>query len=110
MRRIQTSFFVLALAIAAFGQNSGPFIGGAWSGNVSPTGATVSIRLNTSGQRVRLQVSRQETLSPGLFSSAATTAANLGNTVKLTVQGLEPDTDYYYGVEVAGVLRAETIS
>jgi alkaline phosphatase D len=30
--------------------------------------------------------------------------------VKLTVQGLQPDSDYYYGIEVAGVLRPEEMS
>lgn len=96
--------------MAAFGQHSGPFIGGAWAGNVSPTSATVSIRLNTTGARVRLQVSKNENLTPAIFSGAVTTNANNGNTAKLVVQGLESDTDYYYGIEVAGVLRTEVVS
>jgi phosphodiesterase/alkaline phosphatase D-like protein len=102
------SFF--ALTVAVYGQHSGPFIGGVWSGNVTPTSATVSVRLNTPGTRVRLQISQNENLSPAVFSSAVTTSATTGNTVKLTVQGLQPDTDYYYGIEVAGVLRPETVS
>lgn len=111
MRKIRSSVLCFfALAVVAFGQHSGPFIGGAWSGNVSPTSATVSIRLNTTGTRVRLQVSKNENLTPAIFSGAVTTNANNGNTVKLTVQGLEADTDYYYGFEVAGVLRTETVS
>lgn len=111
MRKIVSSYLCFcALALSAFGQASGPFIGGAWSGNVSPTSVTVSIRLDTAGQRVRLQVSQNEGLTPAVFSGAVTTAVNLGNTVKLTVQGLQPDTDYYYGIEVAGVLRQETVS
>jgi phosphodiesterase/alkaline phosphatase D-like protein len=103
-------FCFFALALTAFGQSAGPFIGGVWAGNVSPTTVTVSIRLNVTGQRVRLQVSQNESLTPAVFSSIATTAANLGNTVKLTVQGLQPDTDYFYGLEVAGALRQETVS
>jgi hypothetical protein len=55
-------------------------------------------------------VSKNENLSPAVFSGAVTTNPNLGNTVKLTVQGLEADTDYYYGIEVAGVLRTEAVS
>jgi phosphodiesterase/alkaline phosphatase D-like protein len=111
MRNLRASVLCFfTLVVAAFGQHSGPFIGGAWSGNVSPTGATVSIRLNTTGARVRLQVSKNENLSPAVFSSAVTTSANNGNTVKLVVQGLEADTDYYYGIEVAGVLRTEAVS
>jgi phosphodiesterase/alkaline phosphatase D-like protein len=110
MRSLFTSCCFLAFTIATYAQQSGPFIGGVWAGNVSPTSATVSVRLNTSAQRVRLQVSQNENLSPAVFSAAANTAANLGNTVKLTIQGLQPDTDYYYGIEVAGVLRPETVS
>jgi alkaline phosphatase D len=101
-------FFTLSLG--AIAQDSGPFLGGAWAGNVSPTSVTVAIRLNASGQRVRLQVSQSESLTPGVFSAAVTTAAGAGNAVKLTVQGLQADTEYYYGFEVGGVLRPEAVS
>ena len=100
---------LIAVSAAAWGQGS-PFIGGVWSGNVTPTSATVAVRLNAPTQRVRLQVSTNESLVPASYSSAVTTAAGTGNTVKLTVQGLKPDTDYFYGIEVAGVLRTETVS
>jgi len=93
--------------VSAYGQSGVWIVGGVWSGNVTPTSATVSVRLNAASQRVRLQVSRSPTLSPAVFSSAVTTAASSGNTAKLSIQGLEPDTDYYYGIEVAGALRAE---
>jgi hypothetical protein len=59
---------------------------------------------------VRLAVSTNDRLSPALFSPALTTAAASGNIVKLDVEGLQPGTDYDYGIEVAGVLRTETIS
>lgn len=85
-------------------------MGGVWSGNVTPTSATVVARLNAPGLRVRLQISQNNALTSPVFSSAVTTAAGSGNTVKLTVQGLRPDTDYYYGIEVANVLRSEEVS
>lgn len=111
MRTLRLVYFCFfTSAAAALAQSAVSFIGGAWAGNVSPTSATVSIRLDTSGQRVRLQVSPNESLSSAIFSTVATTSASLGNTVKLTVQGLQPNTDYYYGIEVAGVLRQETVS
>ena len=40
----------LSLVSVAFGQQAGLFIGGAWSGNVSPTSVTVAIRLTASGR------------------------------------------------------------
>lgn len=109
-RALSRCLWFFALTAMAVAQPSGPFIGGAWSGNVSPTSATVSIRLTAPAQRVRLQVSQNESLTSPIFSTVATTAVSLGNTVKLSVQGLQPDTDYYYGIEVAGVLRTETVS
>lgn len=47
-------------------------------------------------------------LAQPIFSSIVTSAAGSGNAVKLTVQGLKPDTEYYYGLEVGGVLQTET--
>lgn len=96
---------LLLLAVSAFGQS--PFVGGVWSGNVTPTSASVVVRLTSSAQRVRLQVSTNPSLTPAIFSGAVNTAATAGNTVTLNVLGLQPDTDYYYGIEVANTLRTE---
>lgn len=101
---------LLFYGTAAVAQSASPFIGGVWSGNVSSTSATVAVRLNAPGLRVRLQVSQSQSLTPSVFSAAATTATATGNTVKLTIQGLQPDTEYFYGVEVAGVVRGELSS
>lgn len=109
MKIFAPTFGFLAFVAVAWGQTAA-FVGGIWSGNVSPTSATVAAHLDASGQRVRLQVSQNEALTQPIFSGAVTTAAASGNAVKLTVQGLQPDTDYYYGIEVAGVLRTETVS
>jgi phosphodiesterase/alkaline phosphatase D-like protein len=87
-----------------------PFVSGAWCGNVTPTSATVAVRLNAPGLRVRVAVSTNDRLSSAVFSPARTTAAASGNIVKLDVEGLQPATDYDYGIEVAGVLRPETVS
>lgn len=96
-----------ALASVAFGQAASPFVSGVWSGNVTPTSATVVARLNATALRTRLAVSPNPSLSPATYSAIATTAAGTGNTVKLTVQGLQPDTDYYYGIEVGGTVSAD---
>jgi hypothetical protein len=87
-----------------------PFVSGAWCGNVTPTSATVAVRLNAPGLRVRVAVSTNDRLSSAVFSPARTTAAASGNIVKLDVEGLQPATDYDYGIEVAGVLRPEIVS
>jgi len=101
----------LALATSfAFAQTPSPFASGVWSGNVTPTSASVVVRLNAAGQRARLQISPNQALTSAVFSAIGTTAAASGNTLTLSVQGLQPDTDYFYGIEVAGVLRTELIS
>ena len=91
-------------------QTASPFISGAWCGNVTPTSASVAIRLNAPGLRVRLRVSPQSGLSPAVFSPVLTTVAESGNTVKLDVAGLQPSSDYGYEIEVDGVLRTETLA
>jgi phosphodiesterase/alkaline phosphatase D-like protein len=101
---------LMAITAAAVAQSASPFLGGAWTGNVTPTTATVAVRLNASALRVRLQVSTNPGLTSPIFSPAVNTAASSGNAVKLSVQGLLPDTDYFYGIEVANTLRTETIS
>jgi len=93
-----------------FAQSGSPFASGVWSGNVTPTSASVVVRLVTAGQKARLHVSTNASLTPAIFSPTGTTVAIAGNTLTLSVQGLVPDTDYYYGVEVAGVLRTEIVS
>ena len=52
-RVLLIGFFICATALA---QSGTFFVGGVWSGNVSPTGATVAVRLNAASQRVRLVV------------------------------------------------------
>ena len=102
------TFFLVAAASVVSAQPGSPFASGVWCGNVTPTSASVVVRLTAAGQKARLQVSSNPALTAATFSTSATSAASAGNTLTLTVQGLLPDTDYYYGIEVAGVLRTET--
>ena len=100
----------VATASSLIAQGVSPFASSVWCGNVTPTSASVVARLTSAGVKARLQVSTAASLASPVFSAAANTAATAGNTLTLSVQGLQPDTDYYYGIEVAGVLRAETAS
>lgn len=103
----KTFLLFVAICLTAFAQSGAPVIGGPWCGNVSPTSATVAVRLTDSGLRVRLQLSTNAALTQPIFSAAVNSSPNAGNAVKLTVQGLKPDTEYFYGLEIAGVLRTE---
>ncbi len=91
-------------------QGGSPFASGVWCGNVTPTSATVCVRLNAPGLRVRLAVGTNDRLTPAVFSGAQTTAVASGNVVSLDIQGLQPSTEYNYGIEVDATLRAESIS
>ncbi|MEY2877962.1 MAG: hypothetical protein RLZZ15_342, partial [Verrucomicrobiota bacterium] len=103
---------VLLLAFAGVlrAQGPSPFVTGVWSGNVTPTTASVVVRLTATGLRARLAVSTNAALTSPIFSPLATTTAAAGNALTLSVQGLQADTDYFYGIEVAGVVRTEANS
>lgn len=103
-------FCLLAVGASVAAQTPSPFLGGAWTGNVTPTTATVAVRLSASGLRVRLHASTSPSLTPVVYSPFVTSAAGSGNNVKLSIQGLQPDTEYHYGIEVANVLRTEPVS
>jgi phosphodiesterase/alkaline phosphatase D-like protein len=107
--RLSIVGWVLGL-VSLCAQSASPFVSGVWSGNVTPTSATVCVRLNATGLRVRLVVGTNEKLSPAVYSTAVTTTSATGNIVTLDIDGLQPATDYNYGIEVAGTLRTETIS
>lgn len=91
-------------------QTASPFVSGVWCGNVTPTSASVAVRLNAPNLRVRLVVGTNDRLAPAVFSPVITTAAASGNIVVLDIEGLQPVTDYDYGIEVAGVVRTEAAS
>ena len=108
-RCLFTLGLVFAISVAS-AQTPSPFGSGVWSGGVTSTSANVVARFTALGVRARLQISVNQSLKPALFSAIGTAAAAAGNTLTLTVQGLQPDTDYFYGVEVGGVLRTEPAS
>src|SRR6185503_17212146 len=102
-----TGLLILLSAPLAFGQAASPFASSVWCGNVTSTSTSVVVRLKSPNQTARLYVSPNPSLASLALSESGTTAAASGNTVTLSAQLLQPDTDYYYGVEIAGVLRTE---
>ncbi len=105
MRKFALLFLAWTLVSVASAQTGSPVVGGVWSGNVTPTSVTVAARMVTAGMRVRLLVSTNPSLAQPVYSSTVTSSG--GNGVKFTVQGLQPDTDYHYGLEVGGVIRTD---
>lgn len=78
-----------------------------WSGGVTPTGAAVRLRTAADADMVRLLVSESEDVS----SPAAVAEAHPDGdrVVDLRVEGLQPDTRYYYAVEVDGEVERDRV-
>ncbi|MFM8334736.1 MAG: hypothetical protein ACKODK_04185 [Opitutaceae bacterium] len=99
-----------ALAPGSRAQSAPPFAGGAWCGNVTPTTATVKVRLNSPGQAVRLALATNARLDGATYTASVVSGAVTGNIVTFNLSGLEPQTAYFYGLEVGGQLRDDTVS
>ena len=78
-----------------------------WSGAITATTFTWSAKCSASATNVRLVISR----SPGLSNPAYSTdpVATANGHAKNTVEGLDPNTTYYWGLLVDGVLKDGTI-
>jgi hypothetical protein len=72
----------------------------AWSGAVTPTGATVTAQLGEDAHAARLLFSTDGSLSSPVASQVY--GADGDGVVKLTVDSLQPDTLYHYAIEVDG--------
>ncbi|MBI3867107.1 MAG: prolyl oligopeptidase family serine peptidase [Verrucomicrobia bacterium] len=81
---------------------------GPWSGNVTPTSATVKARLQRDGLRSRLKLSERPSLEAARIFSADAASSNRHEVVEYDLKGLHPDTQYYYGLEIEGKLDVKT--
>lgn len=81
-----------------------------WSGGITCSSAVVKAKLVQDSSAARLAVSTLPDLSSPLYSNwdAALTAVN-NRVVALEINGLTPSRQYYYVVEVNGVLDTEKV-
>jgi alkaline phosphatase D len=79
-----------------------------WSGGVTSSSARVKARVSMPNVSTRLVVSSSPNLSSPLYSSPVTSSAARDNVVDLFVNGLTPNTVYYYGLELNGVLSTDS--
>jgi prolyl oligopeptidase len=77
---------------------------GPWSGAVTPTSALVKARLAETGLDARLALSLSPTLAHPVYSALVTSETNHNNVVSFPLDGLRPDTEYHYALEVKGRL------
>jgi prolyl oligopeptidase len=77
----------------------GPLIGA-----VTPSSATVKVKLAHAGMEARLVLSKSPLLTRRSYSERAVSQTNQYNLVEFPLNRLEPDTPYYYGIEIDGRL------
>lgn len=77
---------------------------GPLSGGVTPTSAIVKAKVAREGMNVRLAVSRNALMSSPQYTKAVKSDTNSNNVVAFPVENLQPDTDYYYALEIDGRL------
>jgi hypothetical protein len=75
-----------------------------WSGAVTDTSVTVRARTEDDADEVRLVVGRTTELADPVYSEPRSSEESAGHVVALTVDGLTPDQDYYYALELDGQL------
>lgn len=78
-----------------------------WSGGITSTVARIKVKLRQDSQTVRLVVSSRSDLGAPGFSEAQPAILELNNRlVAFSITGLQPNRQYFYAVEVEGVVDA----
>ena len=75
---------------------------GPWSGGVTPTAAIVKAKLAREGLNTKLLVSGNPLLTSPLRIGPVVSETNHHDLVAFAVEHLEPDTQYYYALEIDG--------
>jgi phosphodiesterase/alkaline phosphatase D-like protein len=76
-----------------------------WSGGATPTSITVNTKLADDYDSVRLAVSQSADMSNAVYSGTDVALDQLNQrVVSFTVDGLTPNTHYYYAIEAGGRL------
>lgn len=78
---------------------------GPWSGAVTPSGAVVKAKLIRDGLHAKLMLSTSQNAASGVVAASATSQAAQGNVVPFMLMGLEPNTQYFYALEINGRLE-----
>jgi phosphodiesterase/alkaline phosphatase D-like protein len=100
--RIQQLADVYAFLFDQLGVDYSIIDRGPWSGAVTPTSAVIKAKLAREGMMAMLVVSKSPSLSRPIYFGPAPSDANHGNVVAFSVENLNPDTQYYYALEVDG--------
>jgi alkaline phosphatase D len=78
---------------------------GPWSGGITPTSASVKVKLAHPALKTRLVLSKNPLLTRRSYTDYTRTSTNHYDVLEFDLHRLEPDTQYYYAVEVDGHLE-----
>src|SRR5205085_9108743 len=81
---------------------------GPLSGAVTPTSAIVKGKVMRDGMSVRLAVSKNALLTGAIFTPPVKSETNHNDVVAFPIDNLQPDTQYYYALEINGRLDRKT--
>jgi len=102
--RIEQLADVYAFLLEQLGVDHSLVARGPWSGAVTPTFASVKAKLMREGFNARLLVSKNPQLNRPIYSRPDRSETNRYNIVAFRLEGLQPNTQYYYGLEIDGRL------
>jgi phosphodiesterase/alkaline phosphatase D-like protein len=102
--RVEQLADVFAFLIDQLGVDYSLVERGPWSGAITPASITVKAKLVQDGMLARLAVSRNAFLTRPIYSQSARAEEARHNLVAFKMTNLQPDTHYYYAVEIDGRL------
>ncbi|HUR46335.1 MAG TPA: prolyl oligopeptidase family serine peptidase, partial [Candidatus Saccharimonadales bacterium] len=81
---------------------------GPWSGGMTPNSAVVKARLPREDMTARLAFGKNPGLKAPVFTAPVHSETNHYNIVEFSLSDLQPDTQYYYSLEVNGRMDRKT--
>src|ERR1051325_12117334 len=96
------------IAASAFAADP-PIWRGPICGAVTPDSAWIKAKLRYRDSNARLMLSKSPDFSAAVWFGPMTAVVDRGNMVEFRATGLQPDTQYYYALEVNGAVQLECV-
>ncbi len=100
--RVEQLADVYAFLLERLGVDFSQVSRGPWSGGVTPHSAIVKAKVAREGMKTRLLASKNPLITSPIRTQPAVSDTNDHNIVAFTLENLEPNTQYYYALEING--------